>query len=115
MRDQLEDAVIARNRDNRADPAARQGKPLPRPVVCRRAARNETHSPIFPGKARRSSLAAGRRARDASEESRQLVTVRSVAATDSYERTMVETANDPFSVPGRAEQPGLLLERPTRD
>ena len=57
MRYQLELAVIAGNRDNGADPAARQRKPLPRPVVCRRAARSGTHNPIFAGKAGRSSPA----------------------------------------------------------
>src|SRR5580693_10333292 len=48
MRHQLDLAVLAGNRDHRPDPAARQRKPLPRPVACRLAAWNGTHSPIFP-------------------------------------------------------------------
>ena len=51
---------------------------------------------------------------DALRVLRQLVTVRSVAATDSYGRTMVETANHPFCVLG-AKQPGPLLEGPARN
>jgi len=47
VRQQLRNAVIARNRDDGPDPAARQRKPLPRPV-SRRVARHETHGTIFP-------------------------------------------------------------------
>src|ERR1700685_1182013 len=48
MRHQLDLAVLAGNRDRRPNPPARQRKPLPRPVACRLAAWNGTHSPIFP-------------------------------------------------------------------
>jgi hypothetical protein len=47
MRQQLDNAVIARNRDDGPDPAAWQRKPLMRPVRSR-AALHGTHDPILP-------------------------------------------------------------------
>jgi hypothetical protein len=47
MRNQFNGAAIARDGDDGPDPAARQGKPLPRPA-CGGAGRHWIHSPIFP-------------------------------------------------------------------
>lgn len=55
VRQQLGNAAIARNRDDGPDPAARQRKPLPRPVCCR-VTRHGVHDTIFPCSATSSPL-----------------------------------------------------------